>query len=90
MTSLSASSTLREDDQLFRLLRQLEKAPEASQRATAEALGISLGTLNTQLRAAQNAGLIVVSNRPGPDRRQRFAYALTPEGTAVKNRLTLL
>jgi sulfate adenylyltransferase len=87
MTSLSASSTLREDDQLFRLLRQLEKAPEASQRATAEALGISLGTLNTQLRAAQNAGLIVVSNRPGPDRRQRFAYALTPEGTAVKNRL---
>ncbi|EBA05561.1 bifunctional sulfate adenylyltransferase/adenylylsulfate kinase [Sagittula stellata] len=87
MPSLSASSTLREDDQLFRLLRQLEQAPEASQRVTAEALGVSLGTLNSQLRAAQNAGLIVVSNRPGPDRRQRFAYALTPEGTSVKNRL---
>ena len=76
-----------EDDQLFVLLRQLEKAPEASQRSIAEALGVSLGRLNAQLRTAVEAGLITVTNRPGPDRRQRFAYALTETGTQTKDRL---
>ena len=85
MTAQSVS--LPEDDQLFLLLRQLEAAPEASQRATAEALGISLGRLNATLRAATEAGLIAITDRRGPDKRQRFAYALTPEGTALKTSL---
>lgn len=76
-----------EDDQLFQLLRQLDHAPEASQRATAEALGVSLGGLNAQLRSATEAGLITVTQRKGNDRRQRFAYALTPAGHDMKERL---
>ena len=76
-----------EDAQLFELLRQLAHAPEASQRATAEALGVSLGRLNAQLRAAAEAGLVTVRKRQGPDRRQRFAYALTDRGHATKERL---
>ncbi|MEC7669046.1 MAG: sulfate adenylyltransferase, partial [Pseudomonadota bacterium] len=76
-----------EDDQLFQLLRQLDRAPEASQRATAEALGVSLGGLNAQLRSATEAGLITVTQRKGNDRRQRFAYALTPAGHDMKERL---
>jgi hypothetical protein len=40
-----------EEDLLFRLLRQLDAAPDASQRATAGALGVSLGRLNALLRA---------------------------------------
>ncbi|PTX45716.1 bifunctional sulfate adenylyltransferase/adenylylsulfate kinase [Allosediminivita pacifica] len=87
MSAPSETTSLPENDLLFRLLRQLERMPGASQRATAEALGISLGRLNSHLRAASDAGLITVSDRPGPDRRQRFAYALTPEGTALKDRL---
>jgi len=87
MSAHPATPTLPEDDQLFRLLRQLEKAPEAPQRATARALGVSLGLLNAQLRAATEAGLIKISDRAGPDRRQRFAYALTPAGAATKDRL---
>ena len=75
-------------DQLFRLLRQLDAAPEASQRATASAAGLSLGLLNALLRAAQEAGLVQVSARDGPDKRHRFVYALTPRGGAEKNRLT--
>jgi sulfate adenylyltransferase len=80
--------TLPDEGQLFRLLRQLDRAPEASQRATAGALGISLGSLNAQLRAASEAGLIRISDRDNSaDRRQRFAYALTPRGSAEKSRL---
>ena len=83
-----SQSALPEDDLLFRLLRQLDAAPEASQRMTASALGISLGRLNTGLRAVTDAGLVKISDRPGPDRRQRFAYVLTPRGAAEKARLT--
>ena len=77
-----------EEDLLFRLLRQLDEAPEASQRVTASALGVSLGRLNAQLRATADAGLITISERPGPDKRQRFAYALTSRGATEKSRLT--
>jgi sulfate adenylyltransferase len=77
-----------EEDMLFRLLRQLDIAPEATQRATAGALGISLGRLNTLLRTTAQAGLIKISERNGPDKRQRFAYAITARGAAEKNRLT--
>ena len=78
---------LPEDDLLFRLLRQLDAAPEASQRATADALGISLGRLNAQLRAVTEAGLVEITERKGPDRRQRFAYSLTARGAVEKTRL---
>ncbi|TRD23133.1 sulfate adenylyltransferase, partial [Palleronia caenipelagi] len=83
----SPTANLPEEDQLFLLLRQLDRAPEASQRATAEALGISLGRLNTYLRAVSAAGLIEISDRAGPDRRQRYAYSLTLRGAAEKTRL---
>ena len=88
MPTPQATHSLPEDDLLFRLLRQLDAAPDASQRATAEALGISLGRLNTHLRTVAEAGFVKVSDRSGPDKRQRFAYALTSRGAAEKARLT--
>ncbi|MGB3409283.1 MAG: MarR family EPS-associated transcriptional regulator, partial [Jannaschia sp.] len=88
MLSAPAKPTLEGDDDLFRLLRQIDLVPEAPQRTIAAALGVSLGRVNTQLRAAVEAGLVKVSERKGPDRRQRFAYVLTPRGASEKNRLT--
>ncbi|MEC8574436.1 MAG: winged helix-turn-helix transcriptional regulator, partial [Pseudomonadota bacterium] len=52
MPSAPANPSLEDEDLLFRILSQLDKAPDASQRATATAVGISLGRLNAQLRAA--------------------------------------
>ncbi|MBQ4824885.1 MULTISPECIES: bifunctional sulfate adenylyltransferase/adenylylsulfate kinase [unclassified Leisingera] len=88
MPETQTISTPDEEDLLFRLLRQLDAAPDASQRATAAALGISLGGLNTQLRSAAESGLITISSRSGPDKRQRFAYSLTTRGAVEKMRLT--
>ncbi|OBY24339.1 bifunctional sulfate adenylyltransferase/adenylylsulfate kinase [Leisingera sp. JC1] len=88
MTETASISTPEGEDLLFRLLRQLDTAPDASQRATAAAVGISLGRLNTLLRSAADSGLITISARPGPDKRQRFAYSLTTRGAAEKVRLT--
>jgi len=88
MTSTQPTQTLPKDDQLFRLLHQLDTTPDASQRATAGALGVSLGRLNAQLRATTEAGLVTVVDRAGPDKRQRFKYELTSRGAAEKIRLT--
>ena len=77
-----------QEDQMFRLLRQLDSAPDASQRGMATAIGISLGRLNALLRSATDAGLVRISDREGPDKRARFAYSITTRGAAEKNRLT--
>ncbi|MGX9357055.1 bifunctional sulfate adenylyltransferase/adenylylsulfate kinase [Roseobacteraceae bacterium S113] len=88
MIPAPAAQITDDEEQLFCLLRQLDRAPDASQRTIAAALGVSLGGLNAQLRAAADAGLINITDRAGPDRRQRFAYALTSRGAAEKARLT--
>lgn len=88
MTAPKSNISAAEEDMRFRLLRQLDTTPDATQRATAEALGISLGRLNTLLRKTAEQGLIDISARDGPDKRQRYAYAITARGAAEKNRLT--
>ena len=45
MNAPQTPAFLPDEDALFRVLRQLDRVPEASQRATAEALGLSLGKL---------------------------------------------
>ncbi|SDJ59980.1 sulfate adenylyltransferase [Aliiruegeria lutimaris] len=79
--------TPEEEDLLFRMLRQLDLAPEASQRSTATALGISLGRLNALLRATVEAGLVTIGERAGPDKRHRFSYSITSRGAAEQLRL---
>ena len=88
MPATASKSSTEDADDLFRLLRRLDAVPAASQRETAGALGISLGRLNALLRGATRAGLVEVAARRGPDRRQRYAYALTTRGAAEKMRLT--
>ncbi|MCO4842355.1 MAG: bifunctional sulfate adenylyltransferase/adenylylsulfate kinase [Yoonia sp.] len=88
MQTLAPYRSDQDEDQLFRLLRQLDYAPEASQRTTAAALNVSLGRLNAQLRAAADAGLIKITESINTDKRKRFAYVMTPKGGSEKNRLT--
>ena len=87
MTSLAKIKSQEDEDQLFRLLRQIDVAPEASQRTMAASLGLSLGRLNTLLRAATEGGFVKIIDRDSSDKRQRVAYALTPRGGSEKNRL---
>ena len=68
MSAPKGKNGFAEEDLLFRLLRQLDTAPEASQRATAEALGISLGGLNSLLRNAAESGLVKSVNATAPTR----------------------
>ncbi|PWG17740.1 bifunctional sulfate adenylyltransferase/adenylylsulfate kinase [Salibaculum griseiflavum] len=88
MAPSPAKTASEQEDQMFRLLRQLDSAPDASQRVTAAAIGVSLGRLNALLKQATETGLVKITDRNGPDKRARFAYAITARGAAEKNRLT--
>ncbi len=83
----ATKSTSEQEDQMFRLLRQLDIAPDASQRGMAAAIGLSLGRFNALLRSAVEAGLVKITDRDGPDKRARFSYSITSRGAAEKNRL---
>jgi len=78
---------LREDTR-YRLLRLLEDSPEMSQRDLASAVGVSLGSVNFQLKALVDKGMVKLGNfSANPDKR-RYAYILTPRGIAAKAALT--
>ena len=87
MTTTLKKLSQEDEDQLFMLLRQLDSAPEAPQRAMAAAIGVSLGRLNTVMRLAKERGFVRVEDRQNADKRKRFAYTLTARGGAEKNRL---
>jgi len=77
-----------QDEVHLRVLRLLQENPELSQRALAERLGVSLGSVNYQLKALVEKGLVKLGNfSTNPDKR-RYAYILTPKGLAAKAALT--
>ena len=73
----------------FEVLRQIQKKPESSQRELAEELGFSLGKLNYCLKALQSKGLIKIENFKKNPNKINYLYVLTPAGIAEKTRLTL-
>lgn len=81
------SEDLREDAR-FRILRLLEAQPDLSQRQIAEALGISLGSVNFCLRGLADRGMVKIRNFRRSKNRMGYAYLLTPRGLAEKTALT--
>jgi EPS-associated MarR family transcriptional regulator len=73
----------------YRLLKLLEANPEASQRAIARELGVSLGKVNYCLRALMDKGLVKACNFRNSENKLAYLYVLTPKGVAEKTRLTV-
>jgi len=77
------------ESQRLELLKLLESEPQMSQRALAQAMGVSLGKANYCLKALMEKGLVKLENfRKNPDKRQ-YAYLLTKAGLDEKTRITL-
>ena len=56
----------------FKILREIQNKPNSTQRELAEELGFSLGKLNYCLKALQNKGLVKIENfRKNP---KKFNY----------------
>lgn len=71
------------------MLRLLQDNPNLTQRALADATGISLGAINYCLKALLDKGQIKTSNFRNSERKFAYAYLLTPSGLARKAELTV-
>ena len=80
---------MKNDQDHFDVLRNIQKNPESSQRELAENLGFSLGKLNYCVKALQNKGLVKIQNFKKNPRKLNYIYVLTPKGIAEKTKLTL-
>lgn len=71
----------------FRILRLVEKRPEASQREIAEELGVSLGAVNYCVRALIDKGHLKLANFRAAKNKLGYVYVLTPKG--IEHRASL-
>ncbi len=74
----------KEDVHTLRLMGQIDRNGDYTQRELSYSLNLSLGLVNTCLRRLVDRGYFRVETMP----RHRVKYFLTPEGLARKSRLT--
>jgi DNA-binding MarR family transcriptional regulator len=84
MSTLSSSDRADTSRDLI-LLEHLEQNPEATQATLAAQLGVAIGTINWHLKRLIAKGYI----KAGRVERRKLRYVITPEGLALRARLTL-
>ena len=75
----------KKDLHILRLMGEIDRNGDHSQRELSSRLNISLGLVNTFLKRLVNKGYFKVKTMP----RNRVKYFLTPAGLARKSRLTV-
>ena len=75
----------KEDLHILRLMGEIDRDGDHSQRELSQRLDLSLGLVNTFLKRLVSKGYSKVTTLP----KNRLKYFLTPEGIARKSRLTV-
>lgn len=78
---MEADETARE----LSLLEQIESDPDVTQASLATQLGVAVGTVNWHLKRLIEKGYVKVSKLE----RRKLRYIITPEGLALRARLTV-
>jgi len=68
----------------LRVMRLIDEEPKLSQRAIAERLGVSLGSINYCVQALVEKSWVKVGNFRRSDNKIAYAYILTPQGVAAR------
>ena len=75
-------------DEILRLLREIKKSPELTQRELSTKLGISLGKVNFLLNALIRKGFVKAHNFKNSHNKKAYLYILTPHGLEEKAKVT--
>jgi DNA-binding MarR family transcriptional regulator len=67
------------------LLEQIERDPDVTQATLAAQLGVAVGTVNWHLKRLVSKGYVKVKRA----QRRKLLYIITPEGIALRARLTI-
>lgn len=85
MSSIPSESEIADIDRDLILLEHLEEYPDATQATLAAQLGVAVGTINWHIKRLIAKGYI----KAGRVERRKLRYVITPEGLALRARLTL-
>jgi DNA-binding MarR family transcriptional regulator len=77
--------TQSETDRELVLLQQIEDDPDVTQASLAAQLGVAVGTVNWHLKRLVAKGYVKVKRA----QRRKLRYIITPEGIALRARLTV-
>lgn len=72
----------------LRLLQEIERNSQTTQRHLASRLNISLGKINYLLKSLVDKGLVEISNFKNSNNKMAYKYLLTREGIKTKLQLT--
>jgi EPS-associated MarR family transcriptional regulator len=73
----------------IKIIKELEKAPDQSQRALSKLCGVSLGSIHYCINALVKKGYVKAQNFKNAQNKLAYAYVLTPTGINLKKELTL-
>ena len=74
-----------EDQRELTLLEQIEQDPDITQASLATQLGVAVGTVNWHIKRLIEKGYVKVKRAE----RRKLRYIITPEGIALRARLTV-
>jgi len=77
--------TTEENPRSLSLLEQIERDPDVTQASLANQLGVAIGTVNWHLKRLVEKGYVKVKRAE----RKKLRYIITPEGLALRARLTV-
>ena len=73
----------------IKLIRELEKQPQVSQRQLSKSCHVSLGSIHHCLNALIKKGFIKANNFKSSKNKLAYSYILTPSGLAHKHKITM-
>ncbi len=81
---MSSRRIIHQENNEFKIMRQIEAHPDLTQRQLSEKLNISLGSVNYALNALIARGWVKLKNFQNSENKLGYAYLLTPEGATQK------
>jgi len=85
METYSDTDSITHFDQLVPLLEQIESDPDITQAILADRLDVSVGMVNLYIKRLVSKGYVKVKRA----QRRKLRYIITPEGIALRARLTV-
>ncbi len=77
-----------ESEEVLKLLQEIKKTPEMTQRELSSRLDISLGKVNFLIRTLIDKGFIKANNFKNAKNKYAYLYLLTPRGIEEKTKIT--
>ena len=84
---MDKQNNILDSEKTLSILKEIERNPQATQRALAQKLEMSLGKINFLINALIDKGLIEIKNFKNSKNKLAYKYLLTTHGLKVKLQL---